>query len=230
MLIHKEFKRDIIEFPKLKRITVNGTRHYIQEGRESSTPYPSVTSITAQKNKEAIKQWRKRVGEAKANAITTKAARRGTKAHILIEQYISGLEVEQSMPTEFELYKKFHETANESIDNIRSIEGQMYSDYLRVAGTVDLVAEYNGKLSVIDWKTSLKPKKEEWIHSYYMQAAAYAVMFEENTKLPISQLVVIIGCESGELQIFTAKRDDWIHKFIELREIYDNLHNYRQNS
>ena len=106
----------------------------------------------------------------------------------------------------------------------------MYSDYLRVAGTVDLVAEYNGKLSVIDWKTSLKPKKEEWIHSYYMQAAAYAVMFEENTKLPISQLVVIIGCESGELQIFTAKRDDWIHKFIELREIYDNLHNYRQNS
>lgn len=230
MLEHKEFKRDLIEFPKLKRVTVNGTRHYIKDGVPDCTPYPSVTSITSQQSKEAIKQWRKRVGEKKANAITAQATRRGTKAHLLIEQYIGGEKIEDSMPTEYELYKLFHETANKHIDNIRAIEGQMYSDYLRVAGTADCIAEYDGRLSIIDWKTSSKPKKEEWISGYYMQSAAYAVMFEENTKLPIDQIVIIIGCSTGELQIFKAKRDDWIHKFIELREVYDNLHNYRQNT
>jgi ATP-dependent exoDNAse (exonuclease V) beta subunit len=227
---NKVFNLDIVEFPKLKRITVDGTRHYIREGDEVQEPYPSVTSITSQLAKEAIKKWRKRVGTKKANAITTKATRQGTKAHILIEEYIQGHELPESMPNEMELYLGFKKIADAHIDNIRSIEGQMMSDYLRVAGTVDLIAEYDGKLSVIDWKTSAKQKKHEWVHGYFMQEAAYAVMFEENTQVPIQQLVTIISCSDGEQQIFVEKRDDWIQKFIELRETYDRVSDYRKNS
>jgi|TARA_R110000822_G_scaffold140325_10_gene278060 ATP-dependent exoDNAse (exonuclease V) beta subunit len=225
----KTFNLDLVEFPKLKRITVDGTRHYIREG-STQEPYPSVTSITSQLAKEGIKKWRKRVGAEVANAITTKATRQGTRAHILIEHYLESKELPESMPNEIELYLGFKKVADDHIDNIRSIEGQMMSDYLRVAGTVDLIAEYDGKLSVIDWKTSAKPKKEEWVSGYFMQESAYAVMFEENTKTPIQQLVTIISCSSGEMQIFIQKRDDWIQKFIDLRETYDRVSDYRKHT
>ena len=219
-MTNKKFNLDIVEFPKLKRVTVNGTRHYIREGDEVQEPYPSVTSITSQLAKEAIKKWRKRVGAETANKITTKATRQGTKAHILIEEYIQGHELPESMPNEMELYLGFKKIANARIDNIRSIEGQMMSDYLRVAGTVDLIAEFDGKLSVIDWKTSAKQKKHEWVHGYFMQEAAYAVMFEENTSIPISQLVTIISCTSGETQVFKTNRDKWIGEFQKWRAQY----------
>lgn len=217
----KQFTQDLISFPKLKRVTIDGVRHYVREEGDTQTPYPSVTTVLAKRSKEAIKAWRKRVGEKQAQAITTKAARRGTKAHKLIEQYILGEQIEESMPNEYELFKNLRNVADENIDNLRSVEGQMMSDYLKVAGTVDLIAEWNGQLAVIDWKTSLKPKKKEWAEGYFMQEAAYAVMFEENTKMPVNKLVTIIACETGEVQIFEEKRDDWIWKFIEQREEYD---------
>jgi ATP-dependent exoDNAse (exonuclease V) beta subunit len=150
----------------------------------------------------------------------------------LIENYILGekpltevtddeLAVQQIMPEDIELFKKLKIAADRSIDNLRSVEGQMWSDYLKVAGTVDLIADYNGRLSVIDWKTSAREKKYEYVDGYFMQAAAYAVMYEEHTGTPIDTLVVIIAHdESNEPQIFVEKRDDWIFKFIELREQY----------
>lgn len=191
---------------------------------EDSPVYPSVTTVLSKKSAEGIKAWRKRVGEAKAQAITTKAARRGTKAHLLIEDYILGEDThddDRIMPEDRELANKLKVAANKSIDNIRVVEGQMMSDFLRVAGTVDCIAEYNGRLAVIDWKTSAREKKKEWVDGYFMQAAAYAVMFEENTGIPIDSLVVVIAHdESYEPQIFVEKRDDWIHEFIKYREQY----------
>jgi len=191
---------------------------------EDSPVYPSVTTVLSKKSAEGIKAWRKRVGEAKAQAITTKAARRGTKAHLLIEDYILGEDThddDRIMPEDRELANKLKVAANKSIDNIRVVEGQMMSDFLRVAGTVDCIAEYNGRLAVIDWKTSAREKKKEWVDGYFMQAAAYAVMFEENTGIPIDTLVVVIAHdESYEPQIFVEKRDDWIHEFIKYREQY----------
>lgn len=183
-----------------------------------------MTTVLSKKSAEGIKAWRKRVGEAKAQAITTKAARRGTKAHLLIEDYILGEDThddDRIMPEDRELANKLKVAANKSIDNIRVVEGQMMSDFLRVAGTVDCIAEYNGRLAVIDWKTSAREKKKEWVDGYFMQAAAYAVMFEENTGIPIDTLVVVIAHdESYEPQIFVEKRDDWIHEFIKYREQY----------
>lgn len=194
---------------------------------EDSPTYPSVTTVLSKKSADGIKAWRARIGAEKAQAITTKAARRGTKTHLLIENYILG---EQSlsesddriMPEDIELFNKLKIAADKSIDNIRVVEGQMMSDFLRVAGTVDCIAEYNGRLAVIDWKTSAKEKKKEWVDNYFMQAAAYAVMFEENTQIPIDTLVVIIAHdESYEPQIFVEKRDDWINEFIKYRDKFE---------
>lgn len=216
----KIFTKDLISFPKLERVTINDQRYYVREG-DTQTPYPSVTTVLARRSKEAIKEWRARVGEEQAKATTAKASRRGTKTHKLIEQYLLGEELEESMPVAYELFKLLQKEANEHIDNIRSIEGQMMSDYLRVAGTVDLIAEWDGKLSVIDWKTSTKPKLFEYAEGYFMQEAAYAVMFEENTGIPVTRLVTVFACETGESQVFVESRDKWINKFIEYRNQFD---------
>ncbi len=220
------FNRELIEFPKLKRITnEDGKRVYIREGVESTTGYPSVTTITSLKSREAIKAWQNRVGKAAADKITTAANRRGTSAHKLIENYIYDEPVEGHTPLTLDLFLQLKKQADEGLGTIRAIEAQMMSDYLKVAGTVDVVADYNGKLSVIDWKTAKKKKVRSHCYQYFMQAAAYAVMFEEVTELPVSQLVILGASEEGEAWQFIEKRDDWIGEFQKLREQYREENN-----
>lgn len=95
------------------------------------------------------------------------------------------------------------------------------SDHLRAAGTVDCIAEWDGQMSIIDWKTSKKPKRRDWIKNYFMQAAAYAVMFEENTDIPVRQLVIAMACEDGESRLYIEDRDTWIDEFIKVRDQYE---------
>ena len=97
----------------------------------------------------------------------------------------------------------------------------MYSHHLKVAGRVDCIAEYDGKLSIIDFKTSSKLKEESWIKGYFMQCSAYAVMYEERTGIPVSQIVIMIAVESEHPQVFIKKRNDYIKDFISYREAYD---------
>lgn len=220
------FNRELIDFPKLKRVTNDdGKRVYIREGLDANQGYPSVTTITSLKSREAIKAWRSRVGKEKADAITTAANRRGTSAHKLIESYIWDEPVEGHTPLTLDLFLQLKKQADEGLGTIRAIEAQMMSEYLKVAGTVDVVAEYNGKLSVIDWKTAKKPKVRSHCYQYFMQAAAYAVMFEEVTEQPVSQLVILGASEEGEAWQFIEKRDDWIGEFQKLREQYREENN-----
>jgi hypothetical protein len=109
------------------------------------------------------------------------------------------------------------------INNIHCLETQLYSDYLQVAGTVDCIAEYDGRLSVIDFKTSKRMKSRDDIHGYFMQTAAYAVMFEERTKIPVDTLVILMSVDDEPAQIFVEKRDEWIKPFMELREDYAKI-------
>ena len=110
------------------------------------------------------------------------------------------------------------------IDNVHCLETQLYSDHLRVAGTVDCIAEYDGRMSVIDFKTSKRAKARDDIHGYFMQTSAYAVMFEERTGIPVDRLVILMTVdEQPEASVFIEKRDDWIGKFLELREEYFKL-------
>jgi len=190
------------------------------EGRLYKTPsgraYPSVTTVTGLHSKQSIMEWRKKVGEAEATRISTRAANRGTRIHSLCEHYLRGESAEPDIFDQ-EVFKSLVPYLDR-INNIHALESPLYSDHLQVAGTVDCIAEYNGKLAVIDFKTSTKVKERAWIHGYFMQTAAYAVMFEERTGIPVGKMVIIMGVDDHEPIIFEEKRDDWIGKFVKLRE------------
>lgn len=168
-------------------------------------------------------EWRKRVGEAEANRISGKASARGTRIHSLCESYL------RSKPCEPDIFDKelFGSISQwlEDINNIHALEDPLYSDHLEVAGTVDCIAEFQGKLSVIDFKTSSKPKDRDDIHQYFMQTAAYAVAFEERTGIPVGRLVIIMAVDNDDPRLFIEKRDNWIAGFKKLRLDYKNYKN-----
>jgi len=212
----KTFNHVRHDIPVLERVEAETGRLYrTKEGRS----YPSVTAVTGLYKKDEILEWRKRVGEDEANRISSRSARRGTSIHSLREAYLSNEPSEVSM---FDI-ESFNSLVPEldKIINIHCLETKLYSDYLQVAGTVDCIAEYKGKLSVIDFKTSRREKKRDEIHNYFMQTAAYAVMFEERTGIPVSRLVVLMAVDDHkEATVFNEKRDAWIGQFINLREEY----------
>ena len=207
------------EIAKLKSVTEDGKRYYVTpEGNK----YPSVTTVAGIFAKDGIVKWRKRVGEEKAQKITTQASVRGTAVHKICEDYINNDAdyLKNQMPSNIESFNNIKPIIDQSIDNVVMQECTLYSDFLQVAGTVDCVAEWDNKLSIIDFKTSRKTKKREWIDNYFMQTAAYAVMFEERTKKPIDQIVILITVDNEEPQIFIEKRDEWIWKFVDARSEY----------
>ena len=218
------FNLDLIELPELQRHDINGVRYYTDtEGTIPEPGYPSVTSVlSADKSKSSsLESWIQRIGVEAAEAVKHRAASRGTDVHHLLEDYLMGRITEKKMmPNVIELANGLKRIADERIDNIRLVEGQMFSHHLQVAGTVDLVAEFDGELAIIDWKTSSRPKHSKYINNYYMQEAAYAVMFEERTNLPVRKLVTLVAHPEGT-QMFIEDRDKWIGPFKELREEYD---------
>ena len=207
------------EFPTIKRFNENGKRLY---RTPSGKAYPSVTTITSQVKKEAIKEWRERVGKEKAAEITAKASRQGTRVHHLCEDYLSNKEL-SSKEFDLEMWQSIKPQLD-CIDNIHGLESKLYSDHLEVAGTVDCVGEYNGKLSIIDFKTSSRVKTKQQISDYFMQTSAYAVAFEERTKVPVSNLLIIMAVAHEGCVIFEEKRDNYIDEFINLREQYRTSH------
>jgi len=219
------FEHEPVRSPvKLKRVNIEGKRYY---DNGSGSVYPSVTSVTGLHNLDAIKAWRKKVGDEAATKISTQASNRGTQVHKLCEDYLNNVEdyTKGHMPSNVSIFNSMKRNLN-LINNIRCQEMMLWSDYLKVSGTVDCVAEYNGRLSIIDFKTSRKRKYEMYCEHYFMQCAAYAVCFEEMFKRPISQLVLIIGVEEDESQVFVDHRDVHVSKFMTLREKYREMFNY----
>ena len=204
--------------------TINGKRFYVTpEGKK----FPSVTTITSQYNKKEILEWRKRVGEEKANQISTKAAGRGTKVHKLCEDYLNNNidYAKGHMPSNVVLFKTIKPILDEYVNNIHAIEVPLYSNHLRVAGRVDCIAEFEGRLAVIDFKTANNLKDEEKIQNYFMQCAAYAIMYEERTGIPVPRIAVIIAVENENPQVFVKKRNDFTDGFIMYRNLYEEINN-----
>lgn len=204
------------DIPKLERITSpDGSRVY---KTPSGNAYPSVTTVTGLLKKHAIMEWRKRVGEAEATRISTTAAKRGTRIHSLCESYLNN---EDTNPDIFDVmtFKSLQPYLNK-IQDIHCLETPLYSDHLEVAGTVDCIAKYEGKVSVIDFKTSRRVKSRDDIHDYFMQCSAYAVAFEERTGVPVGNLVILMSVDDDDPLVFIEKRDTWIGKFIDLRKEY----------
>lgn len=200
------------DYPVIKRITTDEGRLYeVPNGNR----YPSVTTVTGKMNEEAIKKWRARVGEEEANKISSRAAGRGTKIHSLCESFLKGepLQVDMFDQDFWNNLKPFVD----KIDNIHALENMMYSDKLQLAGTVDCIGEYEGELSIIDFKTASKLKKEEWIQNYFIQATAYSVMFEELFDIKVPNIVIIIGVDNETPQIFKKRRKEFIKQLVDLR-------------
>ena len=198
---------------------VNGKRIYVTPDGDK---YPSITTILGEFSKASIQEWRKRVGETEANKISGKASRRGTSLHSVCESYIKNEDgyLDGQTPNIVELFKNI-EPFLERIDNVHGVELALYSDHFGVAGRTDLIAEFDGTLSVIDYKTSSKPKKKEWCESYFAQGAFYGVAYEELTKIPVSQVVIIMSVDNEQPQLFVEQRDDWIHKIWEAKKLYE---------
>ena len=213
------FDHKAAHLPEINTTTIDGKRYYITpEGNK----YPSITTVLSDRGKEGIVAWRKKVGEDKANHITRTATNRGTKFHTICEDYLNNNDVTKHKK-DFLPYAMFIELKNSlmlKINNIRAQECGLYSDKYKVAGRVDCVAEFDGKLSIIDYKTSRKTKKYEWCHSYFMQECFYAIAWEERTGQPITQLVTIISVDDAPAQVFIEHRDNWDKKLLKTIEKY----------
>ena len=190
---------NIHKFPVLKATTTQQGRRYLVDGMM----WPSVTTVIGHSKKKSIMEWRQKVGEEEANAISKRASTRGNKCHKLCELYLENksLSKYKDDPLSMGLFYQIKPYLD-SIDNIHALEAPLCSSLLKMAGRVDCIAEYNGELAIIDFKTSTKYKREEWIHDYFAQETAYAIMFQELTGLIPKKLVTIIACETGEPQIF----------------------------
>lgn len=205
---------------ELKQVTnADGTRFY---QTPTGLRYPSITTVLQNYGKDALIAWRKRVGEAEAKKISTSAARRGTKLHSIVEKFLKNEEPFDSNidPMQKVLFNDLAPTLRD-IDNIHCLEQKLYSHHLRLAGTVDCIAEHQGRLSVIDFKTSGRQKEKSWIENYFMQCAGYAVMYEELTGIPIDKVVVMIAVEGDQPQVFVEKRDNYINDLIYYRDLYE---------
>ena len=186
------------DIPKLERVTnSDGSRLY---KTPSGAAYPSVTTITGLHKKQAIMEWRKRVGEEKANAISSKAAKRGTAIHKVCEDFLNNEFVEPHL-VDVPMWNSLVPLLSR-IDNVHCLETPLYSDHLKVAGTVDCIAEFDGNLSIIDFKTSSAEKDKKSIKEYFMQATAYAIMFQEQTGIPVKNIVILMSCEDGATVVF----------------------------
>ena len=167
--------------------------------------FPSVTTVISNNaaKKANIARWRKRVGEEKANAKTTRATGRGTKYHSIAEDYFNNnldLKKYNKYPLPVLMFHHSRDTLDR-INNIYLQEAALYSKHLELAGRVDCIAEFDGVLSIIDFKTAQEPKREQYLYDYFVQETAYACMLQEIYGLSVKQLVTIVACENGETQV-----------------------------
>jgi ATP-dependent exoDNAse (exonuclease V) beta subunit len=213
----------LFEHVSLPQLQFDLNAETTDKGRLYTTPegnrYKSITTVLSHHNKEGILEWRKNVGEERANEVSRKAANRGTKVHKICEDYlkneISDFKMQLLMPDLKELVFKIKPIIDENVGKVYAQEQALYSDKLKIAGRVDLIAEWNGKLSVIDYKTSTRQKDEENIQNYFMQCTAYALMFAERTGIWIDDIVVLIATEEGPAQVFERQIDDYRAPLLE---------------
>lgn len=208
--------------PELKQLETDestGVRYYITP---SGKKLPSVTTVLGHFKKKAMIEWRNRVGHEEADKISTRASIRGTKFHNMMESYLRNEDnyLDGVMPDMKQSFRDMQETLD-LIDNIHYIESPLYSEKLGVAGRTDVIAEFGGVLSIIDFKTSTRQKKEHWIENYFEQGTAYALMYEELVNRPIDQIVILIATDdSDEPQVFIRDKNQYIQNLLEKIHLY----------
>ena len=211
----KTFNHDTVELPELKTKNIDKKRFYLTpDGNE----YPSITTVLSVRNKEALFEWRKRVGNEVANHVSRQAMTRGTKVHHMCEDFLNNNfdeEIHKKNFLPYVLFGQIKPVLMQKVNNIFAQECGLYSDKYKVAGRVDCIGEYNGVPSIIDFKTSTKERNDDWNESYYIQASAYAEMFEERTGIEINQIVILVVTEDGIVQEFIKTKHDYLPLLVE---------------
>lgn len=206
------------------------TRKTTESGRKYFTPegnaYPSITTVLGILNKDSIQQWRQRVGEEEANRISSFASKRGTAVHKLTEDYLNNESDYKKghMPTSVVSFNSLKPLLDERLDNIWMQEQYLYSDKLKCAGQVDCIAEFDGELSVVDFKTSRKEKQRSMIQNYFIQASFYAAAFLERTGIAIKQGVILITVDDSQPQVFKINTYDYLEHFLAVRKKYKEMY------
>jgi len=213
------FTHKAVKLPNLVTTTLNKKRFY---NTPEGAMLPSITTVLSIRKKEGLIEWRKRVGDDVANYISGNAVRRGIKIHEMCEDYLNNMHDDALFETyEKEhflywcLFKQLRDQALCDIDNIYAQEVGLYSDKYKVAGRVDCIAEYNGVMSVIDFKTSTRERTDDWNENYYIQGAAYAEMFEERTDIEVNQIVILVVTEDGTVQKFVKTKYPFLELLVE---------------
>jgi len=202
--------------------TPTGRFYFLSSGEK----YPSVTTVLGVQDKSGLNAWKERIGEEEAKKISVRAANRGSDVHLIAENYLNNLPDYKTkcMPVNLMTFNTLKPIIDKYVNNIYFQEAPLYSHKIKTAGRVDLIAEFNGVLSIIDFKTSRKPKKAEWIEGYFMQESFYAAAFYELTGIPIKQLVTLVMVDDDKPQVFIEQPLTWLPKFIELRNKYKSIY------
>jgi len=231
------FKHVPVELTEMTAVTTDTGRQY--ETPEGIT-LPSITTVLSILSRDSIAKWRARVGEKEANRVSYRASTRGTSVHEICEKYVNNdpdwnkymainpdngeMKMTKRTPDLIDSFLKIKPILDERLTLVHAQEAPLYSTHLGVAGRVDCVGVFDGKLSIIDYKTSMKPKRLDWIKNYFMQESAYAIMWEERTGMPITQLVTVISVDNNEPQVFVEHRDNWV------RPLRDTIAQYKEEN
>ena len=217
--------QNLPEIKSLETEETDGQRLYITPNGKK---FPSVTTVLGYSKRHVMNEWKDRVGHDTAQKISTRASMRGTKFHNMVEKYLRNdlTLFEDVMP---DMKQAFYDAQStlDKIDDIHYIETSLYSERLGLAGRTDVIGHYAGDLSIIDFKTSTRLKKEEWIDNYFEQGTAYALMYEELVGQPINQIVIIISVD-GETQpqIFVKQPKDYVDSLIQKIHDYKKEHEH----
>jgi genome maintenance exonuclease 1 len=216
-------KLPALQFDLVAETTETGRKYHVPNGKK----YDSVTTILSHaKDKTFLNEWRARIGEDEANRIVKKSSSRGTKLHDACEKYLKNeltdMKIRMLMPDVKDFFTQLRPHIDKNIGKVYGTEQALYSDRLRIAGRTDCIAEWGGLLSIVDYKNSIKEKREDWIQDYFIQCTAYATMFEDLTGISIPQIVVLIANEEGLPQVFVREKINYLPQFNKLVNDYRN--------
>ena len=212
------FTYNLFPEKKLRQITTEKERVYLAE---NGNTYTSVTTALGYLSRKGINKWRARVGNAYANEVSSRASRFGTAVHNIAEKYLKGDQTwKNAMPTSLEAFNTIKEFIDDNITEINGIELRMYSDTLKAAGTADCICVYNGKPSVVDFKTSSRIKSEDDILSYFLQSTAYSQMVYELYDVEIEQIVILMAVKDDVGIEFTRP----VSKYLPMTKKYFSLY------
>jgi ATP-dependent exoDNAse (exonuclease V) beta subunit len=214
--MRKLFKHNFVPEVELTTENIDGKRYYVLPTGEK---FRSVTTVLGDKlDKTALLEWKKKVGEEQAQKISTQAARRGTAVHTLCEKYVLNEQeyLKDALPSNIDSFNGIRSLLDKHVDNILGVELPLHSVALKTAGRCDLIAEFDGVPSIIDFKTSRKPKREDWIESYFLQTTVYSMMFEWMYKIKIPQIAILIAVDHDDPQLFVKDRSYYVNRVLEI--------------